>query len=162
MGSGPDLMGRMFVDGLCSVWSVKQVLLGPGGPTLPCHVCFFVCWSEDGKLTEAFVLMKMVDVLRTPPACSLCWPPLIDNWSLTLHTGHCSTHGSVCVCVYVPNTLYRVCPAPRCGGRRALGNRCLGHFSNFCVTSVMSYLWGRGHKAGYTACLSGNIFGLAS
>lgn len=42
MASGPDLMGRMFADGLCSVWSDKQVLLGPeGGPTLTLpRVCF--------------------------------------------------------------------------------------------------------------------------
>lgn len=67
-------------------------------PSLPSQLrCVFVCvcWPEDPLLTEAFVLHDGWSALYAR-ACSLCWPLLIDNWSLTLHISLLAAPGSVC------------------------------------------------------------------
>lgn len=78
--------------------SGKQVLLGSVAlSAFSVKVCVFVCvcWPEDPLLTEAFVLHDGWSALYTR-ACSLCWPLLIDNWSLTLHISLLAAPGSVC------------------------------------------------------------------
>lgn len=91
MASGPDLMGRMFADGLCSVWSDKQVLLGlAGGPTLTLPRVFFVCWSEESLSWLKPLSTRMADRSPQPVLASTNWQLEFDfaHWP-PLHPWKC-------------------------------------------------------------------------
>ena len=81
MSGCPDRSGRMFAVRLCSVWSDKRVLRRARGPSPR--------WLRPLSCERA-------NPLRTPAARRPCWPSLIDDRSLTLHTGP-ALHPCKCV-----------------------------------------------------------------